>query len=159
MAFIIVAANAVIFSPVIISAHELKNGILIETEPAFIWPAGSCKVVTGKYGENKLNKTFHNHIDISGDNAEGSAVYASADGIIEAGYDTINGNYIIINHGKMGYKTFYLHCQELNVNVNDTVNQGDTIATETGKTGSVTGYCLAFGIINNGDYINPLDLL
>lgn len=158
LAFIIVAANAVIFSPVIISAHELKNGILIETEPAFIWPAGSCKVVTGKYGENELNKTFHNHIDISGDNAEGSAVFASASGIIEeAGYDTINGNYIIINHGN-GYKTFYSHCQELNVNVNDTVNQGDTIAT-IGKTGSVTGYCLAFGIINNGDYINPLDLL
>lgn len=161
MAVVLVTVNTVVFSvsPAIVSAHEVKSNELAEDiKPVFIWPAENCEIITSPYGKNELNGTFHDHIDISGDKAAGSAVYASDGGIVEeTGFDAVHGNYIIINH-ENGYKTFYGHCEELKVSINSSVNQGDTIAT-IGKTGSATGYFLSFGIISDSEYINPMNLL
>lgn len=71
-----------------------------------------------------------------------------------AGFDTDNGNYVVINH-ENGLQTVYAHCDTLKVKEGDTVTQGTVIAT-LGKTGKVTGACLAFRVYQDGKAWDPM---
>jgi murein DD-endopeptidase MepM/ murein hydrolase activator NlpD len=72
-------------------------------------------------------------------------VFASADGVvIEARYDTVFGNRLVIDHNGE-YRTVYGHLQRFNVKPGQTVERGELIGF-VGSTGRSTGPHLHFEI-------------
>ncbi|MFA6992497.1 MAG: M23 family metallopeptidase [Candidatus Gracilibacteria bacterium] len=90
------------------------------------------------------------------------AIWAAADGTVEkvstgtwgGGY----GNHIIIDHGD-GVKTLYAHMASVDVEVGDTVSQGDVIGImgNTGRVYGATGIHLHFEVMINGVKKNPVN--
>jgi murein DD-endopeptidase MepM/ murein hydrolase activator NlpD len=74
-------------------------------------------------------------------------------GCINWGY----GCHVIIDHGN-GYQSLYGHMSRLDVNVGDSVGQGQQIGV-MGSTGRSTGTHLHFEIRTGGTLLNPLDFL
>ena len=106
------------------------------------WPTAPAYYISSVYGW-RWGK-MHEGLDITG-TGEGSPIYAANNGVIvEAGYTSINGNYIIINHNN-GYYSIYAHMQMLNVKLGQIVAGGQKIGT-MGNTGYSTGPHLHFGI-------------
>lgn len=125
----------------------------------FIWPAPSCYSITNEFGYQ--GEKLHKGIDISGSNAEGQPIVASAGGYVTTAvidYGTENyGCYLIIDHGN-GYRTLYAQCSDIYVAPGTYVEQGETIAA-VGSTGDSTGAHLHFEVILNGEYVNPTNYL
>jgi len=99
--------------------------------------AGYFKMPTSGFNWGYLHN--YNAVDIA--NACGTAVYASADGVVveesSTGWNGGYGTYIIIEHPN-GTKTLYAHNSENLVAVGDMVKQGELIGY-IGRTGNVTG--------------------
>ena len=148
-----------------IQIHVSNDSATLEMETpaaAWVWPVEGCDTVTSMFGKRvhpvSGTTTDSDHICISGDKADGAKVYAALTGtVLETGYDTEQGNYIIITHDN-GVETSYRHLKEVLVMDGDPVTAGDTIGT-VGKTGTATGPCLAFSIYVDGKAVNPLDYL
>ncbi len=84
---------------------------------------------------------------------EGTDVVASITGrVIEQGFDSEKGNYIIISNDAA--EILYAHLKDVNVKQGDRVNQGDVIGT-VGKTGKATGAHLHFEVKINGKHVDP----
>lgn len=99
---------------------------------------------------------MHNGIDISG--SHGNPVYAVGPGhVSSACWNGGYGNTIIISHGN-NVQTLYAHLSSINVQVGQTVNQGQLIG-RVGSTGNSTGPHLHFEIIINGASRNPMQYL
>lgn len=95
---------------------------------------------------------LHSGIDFVAE--EGTAVTAAADGkVIETGFDTYCGNYIIIQHIN-GDMTYYTQCETIIASEGDEVTRGEQIAT-VGSTGTSTGAHLHFAVSRNGSYVEP----
>ena len=123
----------------------------------FLWPCPASRRITSYFGPRKAPvagaSTYHKGIDVGA--STGSAIVASASGVVTTStYSRSAGNYIVISHGG-GMSTVYMHCSALYVSVGEQVNKGDTIAA-VGSTGYSTGPHLHFGIIKNGSYVDPL---
>lgn len=122
------------------------------------WPTNKPYVITSYYGW-RWGK-LHEGLDISG-TGYGSPIYAANNGTIEkAGYTSINGNYIYINHNN-GYYSIYAHMATLNVSVGQAVSMGDKIGT-MGHSGYAFGTHLHFSIYKGYPYlggysVNPLN--
>jgi murein DD-endopeptidase MepM/ murein hydrolase activator NlpD len=87
----------------------------------------------------------------------GTAVMASADGVVvKAGYFGDYGKYIRIQHTG-GYQTAYAHLSKINdtVRVGAYVRQRDIIGA-VGSTGLATGPHLHYEVIHNNVHVNPL---
>ncbi len=124
----------------------------------FIWPCPSYTRISSYFGPRPQPtagaSTNHKGVDLAA--PYGSAILASASGIVTTStYSNSAGNYIVIAHGN-GISTVYMHCSALLVSVGETVEQGETIA-KVGSTGYSTGNHLHFGVIKNGTYVNPLN--
>ena len=108
--------------------------------------------VTGQY-------KFHSGVDLAG--PSGTPIVASRDGTVttaKTGYNSGNGNYVVINHGD-GFSTSYLHMLEnLQVSVGQKVKAGQIIGY-MGSTGMSTGPHLHFTIYYNGGTVNPADYI
>lgn len=122
------------------------------------WPTKKPYVITSSYGW-RWGK-LHEGIDISG-TGYGSPIYAANNGtIVEAGYTSINGNYVIINHNN-GYYSIYAHMSSLKVKKNEVVTIGQQIGS-MGASGYATGTHLHFGIFKGYPFkstspsLNPL---
>lgn len=123
----------------------------------FAWPCPASRRITSYFGPRTAPvagaSTYHKGIDIGA--STGSAIVASASGVVTtATYSSSAGNYIVISHGS-GMATVYMHCSALYVSVGQQVSKGDTIGA-VGSTGYSTGPHLHFGIIKNGSYVDPL---
>ena len=85
----------------------------------------------------------------------GSAILATADGVINfAGWEKGYGKLIKIKHD-FGYETRYAHLSKISVNVGQKISQGDRIG-KMGNTGRSTGTHLHYEIRRNGKPINPM---
>lgn len=121
------------------------------------WPTAQPYVISSPYGWRW--GTMHEGIDITGTGL-GSPIYAANNGVVvEAGYTSINGNYILLNHNN-GYYSIYAHMQTLNVSLGQVVEGGQKIGT-MGSTGFSTGPHLHFGIyygypFRGGTAYNPM---
>ncbi len=139
-------------------AQELENtGTVTPSASGFVWPCPSSHRITSGFGPRSQPtagaSTNHKGIDIGA--STGSAIIASASGVVTtATYSSSAGNYVVISHGG-GISTVYMHCSALYVSVGQSVSQGETIAA-VGSTGYSTGPHLHFGVIVNGSYVNPL---
>lgn len=126
----------------------------------FIWPCPAYTRISSYFGPRPQPtvgaSTNHKGVDLAA--PYGSAILASASGVVTTStYSKSAGNYIVIAHGS-GMSTVYMHCSSLLVSVGETVTQGEVIA-KVGSTGFSTGNHLHFGVIKNGSYVNPLNYI
>ena len=97
--------------------------------------------------------TMHYGTDMAA--KHGSAILATADGVINfAGWEKGYGKLIKIKHD-FGYETRYAHLSKINVSVGQRISQGDRIG-KMGNTGRSTGTHLHYEIRSNGKPINPM---
>ena len=105
--------------------------------------------VTGK-------RSVHTGADLGA--SYGTPILASKSGtVVEAGWNTAYGNMVIIDHGD-GTSTLYGHSSRLAVQAGQHVSQGQVIAY-VGSTGYSTGPHLHFGIMINGEWVNPMNYI
>jgi murein DD-endopeptidase MepM/ murein hydrolase activator NlpD len=94
----------------------------------------------------------HRGMDIAA--PEGAEVFSSGAGVvIDASDYFFSGNMVTIDHGH-GLLTLYAHLSRIDVSVGDVVTNATRIGL-VGTTGRVTGPHLHFGVILNGEVVNP----
>lgn len=96
---------------------------------------------------------FHTGVDLR---ANADTVYAMTDGSVQAGCNTLLGNYIRLSSGDL--EIVYGHLSQIFVLTGDTVFAGQPVAL-SGSTGRVTGPHLHFAVRYRSNYIDPLKFL
>ena len=116
----------------------------------FRWPVENTHITNGWLGYSG-----HYALDIINRYERYGTVYAADNGIVvEKSYDSISGNYVVIDH-QNGFKTYYGHLIEpADVDIGDTVMKGDEIGT-MGSTGLAYGVHVHFEIRLDDVKINP----
>lgn len=98
----------------------------------------------------------HKGVDFAG--RAGAEVIAVAAGVVTWSRERYGyGKMVEINHGN-GFVTRYAHNERNLVQVGDTVQKGQPIAT-MGSTGRATGPNLHFEVLRNGRQVNPLQFI
>lgn len=98
------------------------------------------------------NTAMHRGLDLAA--PEGTAVYATADGVvIDTGENQVYGIYIIISHGER-WTSLYGHLQKAEVGLRTNVKSG-TLIGRVGSTGQSTGPHLHFELRQDGRAYNP----
>ncbi|MCL2421168.1 MAG: M23 family metallopeptidase [Defluviitaleaceae bacterium] len=96
---------------------------------------------------------FHNGLDIAV--AVDTPVLAVRCAIVDhVGYTRLNGFYMRLICDE-GYHIIYAHLNEILVDVDDIVSQGQKVA-RSGNTGQSTGPHLHYGLSRDGQWIDPL---
>lgn len=139
---------------------EAIKGVVLtdETDPEhMIWPLPGDYSTFSRFGYRVAPiagaSTYHKGWDIGGEfGAPIVAVLAGTVTIAQLNNPSA-GNYVRIDHGN-GYVTSYCHCSRLLVSEGEYVQQGETIGL-VGSTGVSTSPHLHFGILKDGDYIDP----
>ncbi len=123
-----------------VAASNMTSGFGVRTSP-----------ITGAVGEMHTGQDFGI--------ACGTGVLAAAEGIVkEAGWHPFGGgNRVVIDHGG-GMETTYNHLSSISVSSGQTVARGQTVGG-SGTTGSSTGCHLHFGVVVNGQAVDPLGWL
>lgn len=118
---------------------------------------GTVEVPFGKVVNPRFNTvTFQKGIDLRA--PKGSPVSAVAAGsVVFAGWLKGYGNLVIIDHGS-GYHTLLGHLDDVEVEVGNEVEEGETVGT-LGDTGSLKGAYLYFEIRKRGEAVDPLPWL
>ena len=116
---------------------------------------GTRRVYIGQGTDLEIN-WWHTGLDFGG--GDGLAITAPAAGkVIFAGPLTVRGNATLLDHG-WGVISGFWHQSAIQVQVGQTVNQGDVIGL-VGGTGRVTGAHLHWELWVNGIQVDPLDWL
>ncbi|WP_440903767.1 peptidoglycan DD-metalloendopeptidase family protein [Catenovulum sp. SX2] len=124
---------------------------------AFLRAPVNFKYISSSFNPRRLhpvtgNVAPHRGIDYAA--RTGTPVVAAGDGkVIKSGYNSLNGNYVFIQHGKE-YVTKYLHLHKRYVRTGAKVKQNQKIGT-VGATGRVTGAHLHYEFLVNGVHRNP----
>jgi murein DD-endopeptidase MepM/ murein hydrolase activator NlpD len=96
---------------------------------------------------------MHEGQDMAG--KHGSAIYATADGVITyAGWESGYGRLVKIRHD-FGIETRYGHLSRIRVTVGERVSRGDRIG-DMGNTGRSTGTHLHYEVRLSGTAVNPM---
>ena len=112
----------------------------------YTWPVDNPKITCGWGCYYIEGIGSHQGTDFVNQYERYGAVYAADTGVVEtASYNSIDGNYVVIDH-QNGYKTHYGHMSQILVSVGQTVTRGEQI----GIMGS-TGY--AFGVHTHFHFI------
>lgn len=128
-----------------------------------IWPLQYKNTyISSPFGMRTLGgKTkMHKGIDICVvGGSQGKTISAAAGGKVvlayKSGYNGGYGLYVVIDHGN-GVQTYYAHCSSVWVSEGQTVSKGQGIGA-VGSTGNSTGAHLHFGVVVNGNFVNPLN--
>lgn len=113
--------------------------------------------ISDGYGERTHPVTgevrTHTGVDMAA--PEGADILAAADGMVcMTGFDTVNGNYVVLWHEQSGQMTYYAHCKTIEVEKGQQVAREDKIAT-VGKTGTATGPFLHFAVSSDTNWEEP----
>lgn len=117
---------------------------------------GSFRFTSG-FGNRRDPKTgrtrMHEGLDFAG--AHGSAIFATADGVVtHAGWQGGYGRLITIRHD-FGIETRYAHLSNIRVQSGQRVSRGDRIG-DMGNTGRSTGTHLHYEVRISGRPVNPM---
>ena len=113
--------------------------------------------VTLNFGWEGLNpvtkeKMVHKGIDFRA--PKGTAVYATANGVVSKSTDHEGyGNLVVLKHSE-GYATLYAHLNERLVEAGDEVKIGKKVGT-VGTTGRSTGDHLHYEVLKDGENVDP----
>ena len=136
--------------------YEVTGLYAVPTDSTWLsWPVASSSTVSlsAPYGLREETDFFHAGIDIPG--KQGMPITAAAAGtVLESGFDTVRGNYLLLDHGD-GLTTLYGQCQEILARQGDAVEAGEEIAL-LGSTGMSTGPHLHFEVRQDGEAQNPV---
>lgn len=97
---------------------------------------------------------WHAGIDIGA--ASGTPIYAVESGTASLSTGSGYGNLVIIDNGA-GLQEYYGHMSGFAIDDGQSVKKGDVIGY-VGSTGNSTGPHLHFGVMQNGEWIDPLSL-
>ncbi len=130
--------------------------VVIFTNAAFFPSEG--ETVTSDFGSriNPISGNYENHggIDIAA--LPGSNIFAAWPGkVLETGFDSIYGNYIMIKHSE-NFITKYCHLSEITCKKDDFVKAEDVIG-KAGSTGWSTGSHLHFEVEVDGRKVDPME--
>ncbi len=115
----------------------------------YVWPVDNPMITCGWGCYYIAGIGTHTGTDLVNQYERYGAVYAADTGIVEtATYNSIDGNYVVIDH-QNGYKTHYGHMSQILVNVGDIVSRGEQIGV-MGMTGFAYGVHTHFHFIVNG---------
>ena len=134
-----------------------KRNALAAATPS-IWPAHGWLTSSVGRRRDPINghRDYHNGLDIAADH--GSAVYATADGVVmQAAREGAYGNLVVLDHG-YGLETRYGHLSAYKVKAGAQVKRGEIVGL-VGSTGRSTGSHLHYEVRVNGRLLNPLQLL
>ncbi len=151
------------------SARKLKTAAPARTPAAGIstfarlkgklaWPARG--VIVSRFGRQRHPdlKTITENLGIEIKSSHGSPVVTVGDGQVQTiTWQRGSGNIVIVSHGE-GYYTVYTHLEEIRVNQDDPVRQGQVIGT-VGESGSINGPVLHFQIWKNTRNLDPEEWL
>ncbi|MBR3145046.1 MAG: peptidoglycan DD-metalloendopeptidase family protein [Clostridia bacterium] len=142
---------------------------------AFCWPSDYTYVIAGFASNDSVHNGRHFGVDIAGSGIMGTPIYAIGDGYVTSMNNTCEhnwgkggscgcgggyGNYAQIDHGNVDgnhYSAIYGHATSIIVSPGEHVSKGQVIGY-VGTTGWSTGPHLHFGILQNGGWINPLNI-
>lgn len=128
-----------------------------DLEITFSNPCPDFYRISDGYGERTHPVTgevrTHTGVDMAA--PEGADILAAADGTVcMTGFDTVNGNYVVLWHEQSGQMTYYAHCKTIEVEKGQQVARGEKIAT-VGKTGTATGPFLHFAVSSDTNWEEP----
>ena len=124
------------------------------------WPFHEDHTVGQHFGARDVSASAsnaskgHNGIDIRANG--GTKIYAAGAGTVtHSGYSGSSGNWVQIAHAN-GVSTVYKHLKRRSaLRVGDTVEAGDLVGY-VGSTGIASGNHLHFGVLLNGEPVDPL---
>ena len=135
--------------PTLAPPQHLAEEKSLAKEPRYAWPLHG--LLMSRFGVR--GREHHDGIDIAA--PEGSAITAAGAGkVIFAGEQRGYGKLAILDHGN-GEATVYAHCEQVLVQVGQTVSAGQVIA-KVGRTGRATGPHLHFEVRLHAQARNPL---
>ena len=135
------------------------TSLSIDCIPA-IQPVNNRQLTLLAAGKKPLINPFHRamreHHGVDYLIPEGTAVFATADGIVQSlsEKNTTHGKAITIDHGN-GYQTSYSHLLDIRVKKGDKVKRGDIIAM-SGNSGLSFAPHLHYEVIFNGMRVDPV---
>jgi len=108
------------------------------------------------YRIDPIYKTVKMHAGLDFTAAQGTPIYATANGVIKTAGNTGNGygNHVVINHG-YGYETLYGHMVRVKARAGQRVERGDLIGY-VGSTGKSTGPHCHYEVHKNGQKLDPV---
>ena len=138
-------------TPAIMPASALPTLDDAANSPRFVCP------VKYKYISRFATKYSHRGDDLCA--AEGTEIYAAADGVVLAAQEHYSwGNFVEIDHGTdadgLRWVTLYAHMKSCAVQVGQTVTAGQVIGY-VGSTGNTTGNACHFEMHVNGTLVEP----
>lgn len=125
-----------------------------------IQPVNNRQLTLLAAGKKQLIDPFHRtmreHHGVDYLIAEGTAVFATADGVVESlsEKNSTHGKAVTINHGN-GYKTSYSHLLDIRVQKGQHIKRGDIIAL-SGNTGLSLAPHLHYEVIFNDTRVDPI---
>ncbi|HPQ47945.1 MAG TPA: M56 family metallopeptidase [Clostridia bacterium] len=139
------------------------DNTVMYSENDFSWPVPKNREdpnLEDSYGM-KFNSILHEWYLQPGiiiEAQEGTDVIAVNSGtVMNAEYMPGFGIVIVINHGG-GYASLYAHCSKILVEEGQIVESGEVVGL-VGSTGLATEPCLFFGMIFNGAFFDPFDVI
>ena len=124
----------------------------------FVWPVRGY--ISSRFGWRNDPftgaRTYHTGLDIA--TGFGTPIVAAMEGrVVETGYSSSFGNYILISHHS-GWQSFYGHLSAIRVKEGQWVNIGQRIGN-VGNSGYSTGPHLHFTVYRSGRLMNPAVVL
>ncbi|WP_293175067.1 M23 family metallopeptidase [Oceanithermus sp.] len=124
------------------------------------WPLKVDSYIASGFGTRRnpfgSGYEFHDGIDLPA--WYGTSIYATAPGkVIEAGWSSIFGYYVKIDHG-YGYRTLYGHMSKILVKRGERVERGQVIG-RVGSTGRSSGPHVHYSVYIWGKAVNPVPYL
>ena len=104
-----------------------------------------------------VGSQYHEGLDFNDTVGAGSPLYSIQNGVVSsAGWNSGYGNQVIIDFGN-GIAAAYSHLDSIAVSAGQAVSLGQFIGT-VGNTGASYGAHLHFGLLINGQYVDPMQL-